>query len=72
MSVEEESQQKVGISGGFLSSIVQSDGIGGGIRLNLTTETIQSIFRTYPAGYLNKCLLVNIFSGTKAFGISTT
>nr|CAD2198854.1 unnamed protein product [Meloidogyne enterolobii] len=49
LSVEEESQQRVGISGGFLSSIVQSDSIGGGIRLNLTTETIQSIFRTYPA-----------------------
>uniref|UniRef100_A0A915LHM2 BSD domain-containing protein n=1 Tax=Meloidogyne javanica TaxID=6303 RepID=A0A915LHM2_MELJA len=49
LSVEEESQQKIGISGGFLSSIVQSDSIGGGIRLNLTTETIQSIFRTYPA-----------------------
>uniref|UniRef100_A0A1I8BJ52 BSD domain-containing protein n=1 Tax=Meloidogyne hapla TaxID=6305 RepID=A0A1I8BJ52_MELHA len=47
--VEEEAQQRVGISGGFLSSIVQSDSIGGGIRLNLTTETIHSIFRTYPA-----------------------
>lgn len=50
-SNEDEAQQKVGISGGFLSSIVQSDSIGGGIRLNITSETIQSIFRTYPAGF---------------------
>uniref|UniRef100_A0A183C017 BSD domain-containing protein n=1 Tax=Globodera pallida TaxID=36090 RepID=A0A183C017_GLOPA len=41
-------QQRVGVSAGFLSSIVQSEGING-IRLNLTTETIQAIFRTYPA-----------------------
>lgn len=39
----------VGVSGGFLSNIVQNDGVNG-VRLNLTTETIQSIFQTYPAG----------------------
>ncbi|KAL3120965.1 hypothetical protein niasHT_002593 [Heterodera trifolii] len=43
-----EPQQRVGVSGGFLSSIVHSEGING-IRLNLTAETIQAIFRTYPA-----------------------
>uniref|UniRef100_A0A914GY68 SET domain-containing protein n=1 Tax=Globodera rostochiensis TaxID=31243 RepID=A0A914GY68_GLORO len=43
-------QQRVGVSAGFLSSIVQSEGING-IRLNLTTETIQAIFRTYPAAF---------------------
>ncbi|KAH7696646.1 BSD domain-containing protein, partial [Aphelenchoides avenae] len=38
----------VGVSGGFLSSLVQSEGVNG-IRLNLTMDTIQAIFRTYPA-----------------------
>jgi hypothetical protein len=54
-----DGQKRVGISGGFLSSILQSEGIGGGIRLNLTNETIQSIFRTYPAGeYKNMANLI--------------
>lgn len=48
---DEQKEQRMGISGGFLSSIIQSEGMGGGIRLNLTTETIQSIFRTYPTGF---------------------
>ena len=50
-SAEDERQRhrRVGISGGFLSSIAQAQDYGGGIRLNLTNETILSIFRTYPA-----------------------
>lgn len=46
---EKSAAEKVGVSGGFLGSIVQSEGING-IRLNLTTDAIQSIFSTYPAG----------------------
>uniref|UniRef100_A0A915DNB8 BSD domain-containing protein n=1 Tax=Ditylenchus dipsaci TaxID=166011 RepID=A0A915DNB8_9BILA len=45
---EHSAMDKGGISGGFLSSIFSSEGTNG-IKLNLTTDTIQSIFRTYPA-----------------------
>lgn len=40
---------KLGVSSGFLSSIAQSEGTNG-VKLNLNIDTIQSIFRTYPAG----------------------
>nr|CRZ26051.1 Bm5177, isoform c [Brugia malayi] len=39
---------KLGVSSGFLSSIAQSEGTNG-VKLNLNIDTIQSIFRTYPA-----------------------
>ncbi|VBB27295.1 unnamed protein product [Acanthocheilonema viteae] len=39
---------KLGVSSGFLSSIAQSEGTNG-VKLNLNVDTIQSIFRTYPA-----------------------
>ncbi|VDN32870.1 unnamed protein product [Gongylonema pulchrum] len=39
---------KLGVSSGFLSSIAQSEGTNG-VKLNLSIDTIQSIFRTYPA-----------------------
>uniref|UniRef100_A0A915PDY6 BSD domain-containing protein n=1 Tax=Setaria digitata TaxID=48799 RepID=A0A915PDY6_9BILA len=39
---------KLGVSSGFLSSIAQSEGANG-VKLNLSIDTIQSIFRTYPA-----------------------
>ncbi|MFH4976354.1 hypothetical protein AB6A40_003063, partial [Gnathostoma spinigerum] len=41
--------EKLGVSGGFVSSIAQSEGASG-VKLNLNTDTIQSIFKTYPAG----------------------
>ncbi|MFH4977215.1 hypothetical protein AB6A40_003924 [Gnathostoma spinigerum] len=40
--------EKLGVSGGFLSSIAQSEGANG-VKLNLNRDTIQSIFKTYPA-----------------------
>ncbi|VDM41868.1 unnamed protein product [Toxocara canis] len=40
--------EKLGVSGGFLSSIAQSEGTNG-VKLNLNVDTIQSIFKTYPA-----------------------
>ncbi|KAM3727756.1 General transcription factor IIH subunit [Dirofilaria immitis] len=39
---------KLGVSNGFLSNIAQSEGTNG-VKLNLNIDTIQSIFRTYPA-----------------------
>lgn len=39
----------MGVSAGFLASIVDTAGSCGGIKLNLTVETRQAIFRTYPA-----------------------
>lgn len=44
-----EDEEKPGVSGGFLSNIAQSEGVSG-VKLNLNVETIQSIFKTYPAG----------------------
>ncbi|KAI1733133.1 tRNA synthetase class II core domain (G, h, p, S and t) domain-containing protein [Ditylenchus destructor] len=46
---EQSSVDKGGISGGFLSSLVSSESGINGIKLNLTTDTIQQIFKTYPA-----------------------
>jgi hypothetical protein len=43
------SEQATGISAAFLTSIKESDGCNN-IRLNLTTDTIRSIFSTYPNG----------------------
>ncbi|VDD92018.1 unnamed protein product [Enterobius vermicularis] len=43
-----EDEEKPGVSGGFLSNIAQSEGVSG-VKLNLNVETIQSIFKTYPA-----------------------
>uniref|UniRef100_A0A915JYX8 BSD domain-containing protein n=1 Tax=Romanomermis culicivorax TaxID=13658 RepID=A0A915JYX8_ROMCU len=40
--------QKVGVSSGFLSNVVQTDGCNG-VKFTLTTDVIQSIFRTYPS-----------------------
>ncbi|CAJ0931010.1 unnamed protein product, partial [Mesorhabditis belari] len=42
-----QSEEQVGVSGGFLSTIAQNDGVNG-VKLNLNTETIQAIFNTYP------------------------
>ncbi|ETN79511.1 BSD domain protein [Necator americanus] len=42
-------EDKSGISGAFLTNIVQQEGTNG-IKLNLNTEIIQSVFNTYPAG----------------------
>ncbi|KJH47952.1 putative serine--tRNA ligase [Dictyocaulus viviparus] len=39
---------KTGVSGAFLSNIVQQEGTNG-IKLNLNTEIIQAVFNTYPA-----------------------
>uniref|UniRef100_A0A915BLT5 BSD domain-containing protein n=1 Tax=Parascaris univalens TaxID=6257 RepID=A0A915BLT5_PARUN len=47
-SNEENDEEKLGVSGGFLSSIAQSEGTNG-VKLNLNVDTIQSIFKTYPA-----------------------
>lgn len=47
-SKEGDDDDKVGVSGGFLSSIAQSEGANG-VKLNLNVDTIQSIFKTYPA-----------------------
>lgn len=46
---DKKNNEKLGISGGFMSTIMQSDGTNG-VKLNLNYETIQSIFKTYPAG----------------------
>uniref|UniRef100_A0A0N5APV7 BSD domain-containing protein n=1 Tax=Syphacia muris TaxID=451379 RepID=A0A0N5APV7_9BILA len=43
-----DDEEKPGVSGGFLSNIAQSEGVSG-VRLNLNVDTIQSIFKTYPA-----------------------
>ncbi|CAJ0579933.1 unnamed protein product, partial [Mesorhabditis spiculigera] len=40
-------EEQVGVSGGFLADIVHNDGQTG-VKLNLSTETIQAIFNTYP------------------------
>lgn len=45
---DEVDSDKLGVSGGFLSSIAQSEGTNG-VKLNLNFDTIQSIFKTYPA-----------------------
>ncbi|VDK62092.1 unnamed protein product [Anisakis simplex] len=45
---DESNDEKLGVSGGFLSSIAQSEGTNG-VKLNLNVDTIQSIFKTYPA-----------------------
>lgn len=42
-------EDKTGISGAFLTNIVQQEGTNG-IKLNLNTEIIQAVFNTYPAG----------------------
>ncbi|MFH4976143.1 hypothetical protein AB6A40_002852 [Gnathostoma spinigerum] len=47
-STEAGEDEKLGVSGGFLSSIAQSEGANG-VKLNLNIDTIQSIFKTYPA-----------------------
>ncbi|PIO61633.1 BSD domain protein [Teladorsagia circumcincta] len=41
-------EDKTGISGAFLTNIVQQEGTNG-IKLNLNTEIIQAVFNTYPA-----------------------
>ncbi|WKY08749.1 hypothetical protein Q1695_007904 [Nippostrongylus brasiliensis] len=41
-------EDKIGISGAFLTNIVQQEGTNG-IKLNLNTEIIQAVFNTYPA-----------------------
>ncbi|KAJ1373844.1 hypothetical protein KIN20_036370 [Parelaphostrongylus tenuis] len=41
-------EDKPGVSGAFLSNIVQQEGTNG-IKLNLNTEIIQAVFNTYPA-----------------------
>ncbi|KAL6739484.1 hypothetical protein Aduo_012930 [Ancylostoma duodenale] len=41
-------EDKAGISGAFLTNIVQQEGTNG-IKLNLNTEIIQAVFNTYPA-----------------------
>ncbi|XGW29298.1 hypothetical protein V3C99_008819 [Haemonchus contortus] len=41
-------EDKSGISGAFLTNIVQQEGTNG-IKLNLNTEIIQAVFNTYPA-----------------------
>ncbi|VDM58250.1 unnamed protein product [Angiostrongylus costaricensis] len=41
-------EDKTGVSGAFLSNIVQQEGTNG-IKLNLNTEIIQAVFKTYPA-----------------------
>uniref|UniRef100_A0A9J2PSD5 BSD domain-containing protein n=1 Tax=Ascaris lumbricoides TaxID=6252 RepID=A0A9J2PSD5_ASCLU len=46
---EENDEEKLGVSGGFLSTIAQSEGTNG-VKLNINVDTIQSIFKTYPAG----------------------
>lgn len=50
---------KLGVSSGFLSSIAQSEGTNG-VKLNLNVDTIQSIFRTYPAGFSNSIKFFNL------------
>ncbi|VDN03364.1 unnamed protein product [Thelazia callipaeda] len=45
---QDATEDKTGVSSGFLSSIAQSEGTNG-IKLNLNVDTIQSIFKTYPA-----------------------
>jgi hypothetical protein len=47
--------EPVGVSAGFLSSIIQLDqSVQTGIRYNLTMDTIQSIYKMFPAGFLRK------------------
>uniref|UniRef100_A0A0K0DMM0 BSD domain-containing protein n=1 Tax=Angiostrongylus cantonensis TaxID=6313 RepID=A0A0K0DMM0_ANGCA len=41
-------EDKTGVSGAFLSNIVQQEGTNG-IKLNLNTDIIQAVFNTYPA-----------------------
>lgn len=43
-----DDEEKSGVSGGFLSNIAQSEDVAG-VKLNLNVDTIQSIFKTYPA-----------------------
>ncbi|KRX87607.1 General transcription factor IIH subunit 1, partial [Trichinella pseudospiralis] len=45
---KEQNLQKTGISGGFLGDVAERDAYNE-MKLNLTTEIIESIFRTYPA-----------------------
>ncbi|KRX17319.1 General transcription factor IIH subunit 1 [Trichinella nelsoni] len=44
---KEQNSQKMGISGGFLGDVAERDAYNE-MKLNLTTEIIESIFRTYP------------------------
>ena len=45
---EEAGAQAVGVPPGFLSDVTKMDGCNG-LRLNLTPDIIQAIFKTYPA-----------------------
>lgn len=45
---QDKSQQKIGVSSGFLSDVTKADGCNG-VKLNLTTDIIESVFRTYPS-----------------------
>ena len=54
-------KQNIGVSPAFLSEIKPSSAGANNISYNLTTDMIDSIFRTYPMGEPDICIYISYF-----------